>query len=73
MTWDMTTFGLSPAYSYALLLLPVICCGGAMSQMMVDLVRREASKQRVERALLAFWMCMAILMSTHATETLIRV
>ena len=54
---------------YSMLLLPVLCCGGAMSRMMVELVRRESSKQRVERALLAFWMCIAVLVSTHFAET----
>lgn len=54
---------------YAVMLLPVIACGGALSTLLVDMVRREDSKQRVERALLAFWMCMAVLMSTHFAET----
>ena len=61
------------ALSYSILLLPVIGCGAAMSRLMIDIVRRETSKQRVERALLAFWMCMAVLMSAHFVETVTRV
>ena len=60
---------MSFALPYSMLLVPVIACGGAMTSLLVDLVRRETSKQRVERALLAFWMCMAILISAHFADT----
>ncbi|MEO0617801.1 MAG: hypothetical protein AAFZ01_00820 [Pseudomonadota bacterium] len=56
--------------TYVMLLVPVLACGGAMTRMMIECVRREASKLRVERALLAFWMCIAVLMSVHAAGSM---
>ncbi|MEL6423557.1 MAG: hypothetical protein AAFQ42_14095 [Pseudomonadota bacterium] len=62
--------------TYVALLVPIIACGGAMSRLMIEIVRREASKRRVERALLAFWLCFALLLSVHTNaafdELLVR-
>ena len=56
--------------TYVMLLLPVLASGGAMSRMMIELMRREASRRRVERALVAFWLSLAILLSVHGAHAL---
>jgi hypothetical protein len=55
---------------YSILLLPVLGCGAAVTSMMLDIPRKEVNIRRVERATLAFWMSMAVILSTQSANML---
>ncbi len=63
-------FAMMSMVPYSVLLLPVLGCGAAMTSMMLEIPRREVNIRRVERATLAFWMSMAVLLSTHSASVL---
>ncbi len=49
----------------SIMLLPALGIGAAVTSMTLALPRREANIRRVERAMLAFWMSLAILIAVH--------